>query len=760
MLNKLKVRSIKGKIILLSAVSASVVAIVSLSIISMMTGRAVNSTIQDELVNLAKSETAAIVHDVYNMAELVNANSNDPKARQNLREVIMKTRVGKTGYVFVIGGSGEDKGHYIISQNGERDGENIWGAEDADGRLFIQSMVKKARAMSDGEADFEFYPWINKSAGETRPRTKITAVTYFEPWDWVIGAGAYQDDYLVAKGRMTDAVDNSMLVATGISLLLLAIVITTAVLFSGKLIKPLLTGVEFAKKVAGGKLDEKLDVQTGDEIGDLAGALNVMVASMADSIHKANTAVKDAEAKVAYLDQISFPVSIFDKDFTVQYMNPAATRVVNSTQEAVIGKKCYDLFKTGHCRTENCAVAKALKQNDVFTAETIARPVGEDIPIEYTGAPIKDRQGNIIAAIETVTNISDRKTVLQDIINVSQQMAEANLTVKTKDGYTGDYLGIADNLNRGIKAQHDAMVQVADAVDQVASAAEQIAASSQSVAQGASEQASSLEETSSALEQMAGQTRQNVDNTQQARTLAKTAQNIAEEGGVSMKRMVEAMDKIRKASEDTSAIIKDINEIAFQTNLLALNAAVEAARAGDAGRGFAVVAEEVRNLALRAKEAANKTEDLIAQSALMADEGSSLSGDASQNLDKIVGSIGKVNDIVKEIAAASEEQSKGIEQINKAVAEMDKVIQQSAANSEESSSAAQELSSQSQELAAMVGRFKLERDGNAGDAGTTRLKIQNLVARQKKRTTGNGTSKKTLAQKLIPLDDDEAFAEF
>ena len=361
---------------------------------------------------------------------------------------------------------------------------------------------------------------------------------------------------------------------------------------------------------------------------------------------------------------------------------------------------------------------------------------------------------------ENVNEMLDAITKpVDEIASVLQAVADNDLTRMVEGDYRGQMDELKTFVNRAIANLHDSMSQTAEAVGQVASAAEQIAATSQAVAQGASEQASSLEETSSALEQMTGQTKQNADNTQQARAVAKNTRELAQKGGVSMKRMVEAMANIRKSAEDTSAIIKDINEIAFQTNLLALNAAVEAARAGDAGRGFAVVAEEVRNLALRAKEAANKTEGLIAQSAKLANEGGAISGDVSENLSKIVDSIGKVADFVDEIAVASEEQAKGIAQVNRAVSEMDKVVQQSAANSEESSSAAEELSSQSQELAGMVGRFRLS--GGAARSEPA-AKVVRTPSRPKSKVSagGNGTSPRRLAAQLIPLDDDEGLRDF
>ena len=106
-------------------------------------------------------------------------------------------------------------------------------------------------------------------------------------------------------------------------------------------------------------------------------------------------------------------------------------------------------------------------------------------------------------------------------------------------------------------------------------------------------------------------TKQNAGNTQEADNLMTETKNVVDRASRSMAELTSSMSEISNASQETSKIIKTIDEIAFQTNLLALNAAVEAARAGEAGAGFAVVADEVRNLAMRAADAARNTAGLI-----------------------------------------------------------------------------------------------------------------------------------------------------
>jgi methyl-accepting chemotaxis protein len=241
-----------------------------------------------------------------------------------------------------------------------------------------------------------------------------------------------------------------------------------------------------------------------------------------------------------------------------------------------------------------------------------------------------------------------------------------------------------------------------DGAQQVSSAAGEVSSSSQSMAEGASQQAASIEETSSSMEEMSSMTRQNAQNSDKANDLMQETAHVISTANASMERLNRSMDDISKASEETSKIIKTIDEIAFQTNLLALNAAVEAARAGEAGAGFAVVADEVRNLALRAAAAAKDTAQLIEGTVKKVHEGSELVSSTNEAFMEAAKSSDRVGTLVEEISHASKEQSSGIDQVNIAVSEMDKVVQQNAAIAEESASAAEEMSAQAEQLKAYV----------------------------------------------------------
>ncbi len=257
-----------------------------------------------------------------------------------------------------------------------------------------------------------------------------------------------------------------------------------------------------------------------------------------------------------------------------------------------------------------------------------------------------------------------------------------------------------------------------DNAAQVSASSRQLSESAIQLSDGATQEAASLEETSASLEEVSSMARRNADNAVQCNSLMVEVNTVVEKANQSMSAQTKAMADISEASNQTSKIVKTIDEIAFQTNLLALNAAVEAARAGEAGAGFAVVADEVRNLAMRAADAARNTADLIEGTVAKVNEGEKLLAQTNADFSEVAGMAVKVGGLVGEIAVASSEQTQGLSQINTAIADIDRVTQQTVASSEEAASASEELRSQAellqQHVEDLIGLVSGTRDGHDG----------------------------------------------
>jgi signal transduction histidine kinase/CheY-like chemotaxis protein len=123
---------------------------------------------------------------------------------ESIRRAIANMRIGNSGDVVVLGGRGKQRGTYIISPDGKHDGESMWNRRDASGKLFTQDIVAAASTLAaDETAPVEYSV---RRPGTNRPQDRVAAITYFEPWDWVIVASMRRDEATQGGQRVIDSI--------------------------------------------------------------------------------------------------------------------------------------------------------------------------------------------------------------------------------------------------------------------------------------------------------------------------------------------------------------------------------------------------------------------------------------------------------------------------------------------------------------------------------------------------------------------------
>jgi methyl-accepting chemotaxis protein len=311
------------------------------------------------------------------------------------------------------------------------------------------------------------------------------------------------------------------------------------------------------------------------------------------------------------------------------------------------------------------------------------------------------------AAVAKETGDRDREQAMAEIGRKLHDLSQSDLRARLHDLPPG-FAGVARDYNAALDQLCSVMGSVRGSIESINTSSTEIRQAAADLSKRSEQQAAKLQSSTAAMSDITRKVSESASIAAGASKAMTETRVEAEQGGDVVRKAIEAMYGIQKASSEIVEIVTVIDGIAFQTNLLALNAGVEAARAGDAGKGFAVVASEVRALAQRAADAASDVKTKITSTAAHVTTGVELVNETGGSLGRIIERVSSVSSSIQAMAEAAEQQSTGLREVNSAISSMDMMTQQNAAMVEQTTAATELLAKEAEELFRAFSTFKVD----------------------------------------------------
>ncbi len=389
---------------------------------------------------------------------------------ESLRNAIYDIKIGTTGYLYVL----DSKGHYVISQNGKRDGEDISQAKDPDGNLFIQQIVAKATKLKPGQFAEHRYPWQNP--GDPKPRYKTVRLMYFEPWDWVIGSGSYEEEFLASAKAIEKLSNRSQLFQYGIGAFAILVVGYLGTLVSRTIARPIVDIAGAVNQVARERdLTIEVPVKSKDEVGTMAAEFNRMmgqlrqsfitVAKAAENVDvNAGDVAQRASANKERAEHQAKQMQIMKE--TVDAMRATAAEVAGASEaQREAADKSSDNIKTLMDRMGIVSEASASQVSEAGTATERVQTMGD------TGAKVVEtaqKQGTQVATVTQAVSQMDK--AVKDLTTATNSAMEfANSALQSVEEGTESVEATVE----GMKAISESSEQISEIITVITEIAEQ-----------------------------------------------------------------------------------------------------------------------------------------------------------------------------------------------------------------------------------------------------------------------------------------------
>lgn len=177
--------------------------------------------------------------------------------------------------------------------------------------------------------------------------------------------------------------------------------------------EPIQRLIEGTRRIAGGDCSSKVEIFQNDEMGQLADAVNQMGQKIGEKQAELN-AQKDEYQTLFEL--VPCLITVQDKNFKLLKYNRDFALSFNP----VPGDFCFHAYKGRSSKCEDCPVEKTFADGKSYSSEERADKEGKITHWIVTTSPIRNSDGEIVAAMELCLDITARK-LLEEKLEKSEK---------------------------------------------------------------------------------------------------------------------------------------------------------------------------------------------------------------------------------------------------------------------------------------------------------------------------------------------------